>query len=158
MSSKVCGRTRGRPRHSETWWWNDEVAELVKEKRRLFKIFDKSKRGIGSLDIEENKRKYEVAKRAAKRGIVKAQRAEQVKFGEKLDEEDRKGTVFRVAKQIVGKNRDVVGGGCNRCMKDMHGDIVVEEEKILEVWRTHYEKLSNEEFPSDMEALPAVMR
>ena len=38
--------------------------------------------------------------------------------------------MFRVAKQIVGKNRDVVGGGC---MKDMNGDIVVEEEKVLEV-------------------------
>ena len=23
-------------------------------------------------------------------------------------------------------------------MKDMHGDIAEEEEKILEVWRTHY--------------------
>jgi len=89
-SLMCCGRTRARPMHSETWWWNDEVAELVKEKRRLFKMFDKSKRGIGSLDIEENKIKYEVAKRAAKRGIVKAQRAEQEKFCEKLDEEDRK--------------------------------------------------------------------
>ena len=30
---EVCGRSRGRPRHRETWWWNDEVAELVKDKR-----------------------------------------------------------------------------------------------------------------------------
>ena len=81
-----------------------------------------------------------MAKRAAKRGIVKAWEAEQEKFGESLDEADRKGAVFRVAKQIVGKNRDVVGGGC---MRDMHGGIIVEEYRILEAWRTHYEKLSN---------------
>ena len=153
VSSKVCGKTKGRPRHSETWWWNDEVAELVKEKRRLFKIYDRARRGMSSLEIEASKRNYGVAKRAAKRGIVKAQAVEQEKFGESLDEEDRKGAVFRVAKQIAGKNRDVVGGGC---MRDVHGDIVVEEDKILEVWRAHYEKLSNEEFPWDREALPAV--
>ena len=43
-------------------------------------------------------------------------------------------------------------------MKDMHGDIVVEEEKILEVWRTHYEKLSNEEFPWDGKLFRLLMR
>ena len=125
----------------------------MKEKRRLFKIYDRARRGMSSLEIEESKRNYGVAKRAAKRGIVKAQAVEQEKFGERLDAEDRKGTVFRVAKQIAGKNRDVVGGGC---MRDVHGDIVVEEDKILEVWRAHYEKLSNEEFPWNREALPVV--
>ena len=58
----VCGKTTGRPRHSETWWWNDEVAGLVKEKRRLFKIYDKSRRETDNLEIEANKRNYEVAK------------------------------------------------------------------------------------------------
>ena len=47
-----------------------------------------------------------------------------------LDKEDRKGMVFRVAKQIVRKNGDVVGGGC---VKDTDGKIVVEEEKLMEV-------------------------
>ena len=37
---------------------------------------------------------------------------EQKKFGEELDEAEKKVTVFRVAKQIARKNKDVVGGGC----------------------------------------------
>ena len=41
--------------------------------------------------------------------------------------EDRKGNVFRVAKQLVRKNRDVVGAGC---VKDNVGKIVVEEDKL----------------------------
>ena len=49
-----------------------------------------------------------------------------------------------MAKQIVKKNADVVDGGC---VKDTGGKIVVEEEKLMEVWREHYDKLSNEEFP-----------
>ena len=31
-------------------------------------------------------------------------------------------------------------------MKDSDGRIVVEEDKLLEVWRAHYDVLSNEEF------------
>ena len=34
----VCGETRGIARQKETWWWNEEVAALVKEKQRLFKL------------------------------------------------------------------------------------------------------------------------
>ena len=47
-----------------------------------------------------------------------------------LDEEDRKGTVFRVAEQIVKKTGDNVG---ESCVKNRNGKIVVEEEKLMEV-------------------------
>jgi len=43
-----------------------------------------------------------------------------------LDKEDRKGTVFKVAEQIVKKNGDVVG---ESCVKDTSGKIVVEGKK-----------------------------
>jgi len=56
--------------------------------------------------MEQDKSNYEAAKHATRKGIAKAQEAEQRKFGEKLDEEGSKGTLFRVAKQIVRKNRD----------------------------------------------------
>ena len=49
-----------------------------------------------------------------------------------MDREDAKGKVFRVVKQMVRRNKDVVGGGC---IKDKQGKIVVEEE-IKEVWRS----------------------
>ena len=50
----------------------------MKEKRRLFKIYDKSRRETGNLEIEAKKRNYEVAKRAAKRGIRHRSRAGKV--------------------------------------------------------------------------------
>ena len=31
-TEQVCGWTKGPPRHSETWWWNDEVAKAIEEK------------------------------------------------------------------------------------------------------------------------------
>ena len=61
--------------------------------------------------------------------------------------------MFRVAKQLVRKNKDVVGAGC---VKVNVGKIVVEEDKLLEVWKEHYDRISNEEFSWDKEGLTDV--
>jgi len=45
VAEEVCGKTKGRQRHRETWWWNEDVAKFVEEKRRLFRIYNKSKAG-----------------------------------------------------------------------------------------------------------------
>ena len=48
-----------------------------------------------------------------------------------------------LAKQLVIKNKDGVG---TSCVEDDDWKIVVEEYKLMEVWRAHYDKISNEEF------------
>ena len=60
-----------------------------------------------------------------------------------MDQEYKKGTLFRVAKQMKRKNRDIVGGGC---VKDENGKIVTDEGERMETWRRHFERISNEEF------------
>ena len=37
-------KTRGIARQKETWWWNEEVVALVKEKQRLFKLWKRPKK------------------------------------------------------------------------------------------------------------------
>ena len=44
---------------------------------------------------------------------------------------------------MVKRNRDVVGASC---VKGNDGKIVVKEDKLMEVWRAHYDGISNEEF------------
>jgi len=49
----------------------------------------------------------------------------------------------------VRRNRDVVGA---KCVKDSDEKNTVEEDRLMEVWRTqstHYDKISNEEFTWD---------
>ena len=41
--------------------------------------------------------------------------------------------------------------------KDDDGKIVVEEDKLMEVWRAHYDKISNEEFAWDRNSLTNVL-
>ena len=52
-------------------------------------------------EVQENKRIYDKAKRNAKKAVSKAKEEERQMCGEMLDEQDQKGSVFRVAKQIV---------------------------------------------------------
>ena len=72
-ANDVCGKTKGNQQHNETWWWNDKIAEVIKEKQRLYKIYDKSRKGVDKLKTEVCKNSYLQAKCAAKKEISKAQ-------------------------------------------------------------------------------------
>ena len=145
VAEEVCGRTKGPVRHEETWWWNDECSRVVEEKRRLYGIWQKSKSEKDEGRAKEDKSAYVTAKNDARRVIGKAKEAERSRWVDELETQDRKGKekVFKMAKILAERNKDVVGGGC---IKDENGKIVVEEEKMRDVWKVHYEKLLNEEF------------
>ena len=153
VAEEVCGRTKGKPRHAETWWWNEDCAEAVHKKKILFDAQKKAKEeGVSEAEINKAVYEYNVAKRDAKKVISRAKEAERKKWGEDLDKEDEKGRVFKVVKRLVKKNADVVGSGC---IKDEAGKIVVEEEELKETWRKYFERLLNEEFDWDRDALTA---
>jgi hypothetical protein len=136
VSENVCGKSKGRPRHRETWWWNDEVARAVEQKRKSYRVWRRTK-------SVHDAAAYQVSKRLAKQVVYKAQDAERKQLVEKLDEEEGRGNLFRVARQMIRRNKDIVGDGC---IKDCDGNVVVEQESIKEVWRKYFEKLLNEEF------------
>ena len=54
-----------------------------------------------------------------------------------------KGNLFRIAKQLVRNNKDVVGSGS---VKDRDGNIAVDDSRIKQVWKEYFKKLLNEEF------------
>ena len=35
-AEEVCGVSRGRPQHGETWWWNQDVQKAISEKKKSF--------------------------------------------------------------------------------------------------------------------------
>jgi hypothetical protein len=51
VAKETSGMTRGPPRHTETWWWNEEIAEVVAQKRKAYLLWRKSK-------SEEDKVRY----------------------------------------------------------------------------------------------------
>jgi len=74
---------------------------LNSEKRHAFRIFDKSQNDVDREIVELNWKRYQAAKGSVKRSISRAQEAEQKKFGEKLDGQDKKDNLLRVARQMV---------------------------------------------------------
>ena len=107
-------------------------------------------RGEDREKVEVNKEAYAQAKRNAKNVIGSVKQNESKKWCESMEEKHAKGKVFKAVEQMVKRNRDVTGAGCIRNAK---GKVVMEESELREVWRSHYEKLSNEEFDWDRNSL-----
>ena len=69
-TDEVCGRTKGLTRHTATWWWNQDVAKLVEEKKRSrFKIWSQTR-------SETDRAAYCHARKIASREMYKAQETE----------------------------------------------------------------------------------
>jgi len=120
--------------YSETWWWNDEVAKAIEEKRRCFKIWHKTK-------TASDRNKYKEARRNA-RGVALAQEKTRQELVNQLESTAGKKNVCRVAKQMAKSRQDVVGVNC---VKDANGKVLVGNDQVKEEWRKYMEKLLNEE-------------
>ena len=59
-AEQVCQWTKRPPRHSETWRWNEQVAEAIEEKRRHHKIWHKSKEQVIGISIRRQDEMQEV--------------------------------------------------------------------------------------------------
>ena len=134
---EVCGWTKGgMPRHRETWWWSDVVDCAIKAKRNAWKTWQQG----------GPKEAYLVAKRNARKVVYQAKKkAEEEKFSD-LKDNDKKNLIFKMARRMKDANCDVVG---EKCIKDCNGALAFDEASKLRVWRDHYEKLLNVEFPWD---------
>ena len=51
-TEQVCGWTQGQPRHSETWWWNDEIAKAIEEKEDAIRYGIKPKQQVIGISIK----------------------------------------------------------------------------------------------------------
>ena len=56
----ICGMTKGPRRHKETWWWNEEVAEAVRDKKIKYGKWKKE-------NTEKARMEYKKSRQNAKR-------------------------------------------------------------------------------------------
>ena len=135
VASEVCGYTKGKPRHFETWWWNKDVDAAVCRKRDLFRIWKQSRN-------EEDRKKYYGAKKDAKRVAYMAMDQKAREAMERVDSCRDGYQLFRIAKQRVGEKKDVVGFSC---VDDESGAVKVSVDDRKKIWKEHMEKLMNVE-------------
>ena len=135
VASEVCGYTKGKPRHFETWWWKKDVDVAVRRKRELFRIWRQSQN-------EEDRKKYCEAKQDAKRIVYMAMDQKAREAVEKVDSSRDGRELFRIVKQRAGEKSDVVGV---ICLKDESGAVKVSVDDRKKIWKEHMEKLMNVE-------------
>ena len=51
----ICGMTKGPPRHKETWWWNEEVAEAVTNKKIKYGKWKKENTEEARMDYKKSR-------------------------------------------------------------------------------------------------------
>ena len=95
--------------------------------RKWWKRKEDSLRSGKKSKCETDKAAYNRAKKVARAEVAKAQQAGRKNFGDMLDKAENRGEVYKVAKLMVRKNKDVVGV---TCVRDKQGKLVTEEAKI----------------------------
>src|SRR5271163_4831826 len=130
-------------KHKETRFWGENIAGLVKDKRRKYQ--KQYKTGL-AIDKEA----YRVAKGLVKKAITKSKIEEQYKFIDDLHLNYRRGRMFKVKNQLIRLNKDVIRSGG---IKNADGKVVCEEEGMKKIWKDYYDKLLNEEFHWDRDSL-----
>ena len=135
VADDVCGWTKGKPRHGETWWWDEGVKKALEEKRVTFKEWKRDK-------TADAKVKYSAAKKRAKRAVASAMKEASEKLMKEVEDDKSSRVMFKVAKQSVKDNKDIVGNGC---IRNKFGRLCTGERERAEVWKEHMEKVMNEE-------------
>ena len=102
------------------WWWNQNVQEKLKNKRKAKKIWDTTRDDVSKLA-------YKPARKEVKREAAKARNNENEKLYERSETSDGQNELFKITKQIYRQSKDVnqVSGIISK-----NGEILGEEMKV----------------------------
>ena len=132
----VLGVTFGKQKENkETWWWNEEVQESLKEKKEAKKAWDK-------IRDENTKKVYKEKKNKAKKAVVITKGRAHDDLYARLETKQGEKELYRLARQRNRAGKDVQHV---RVKKDENGNVMVNSEVVLKRWKEYFEKLMNEE-------------
>ena len=121
-------------RHKETWWWNEEVDEALRERKKVRKLEKKKNR----------QRHGRTARRVNKmqRVISLAKGKKQKECARNLNDPNHRIEIFRTAKQIAKERQDIIG---SNCLKGLLRKVTVDDKGIKDSSKEYMEKLVNKE-------------
>ena len=128
----ICGMTKGPLRHKETWWWNEEVAEAVREKKIKY-----GNKKWKKENTEEARMEYKKSRKNAKRVISSAKEKKQKECAIDLNDSECQNEIFRMAKQMVKERQDVTG---LNCIKGASGIVIVDGKGIKDSWKEYMDE------------------
>ena len=125
--------TKGAARRKETWWWNGEVAEAVKVKRRAFEDWHHN-------PTPEKRTLYLQAKKKSRYAVWKAKESKRKDLTKVLESVEGRKNVFKIVKQM---KRECQDPSSVECIKNEAGDLVATNQDVKNVWKDYMSKLLN---------------
>ena len=121
----VLGVTFGKRKDRETWWWNEEVQESIKEKKEAKKAWDK-------IRDKNTKKIYKEKKSKAKKAVVMAKGHAYDNLYERLETKEGEKELNRLARQRDRAGKDVQH---MRVIKDENSNVMVNSKAVLKRWK-----------------------
>ncbi|VDO96918.1 unnamed protein product [Heligmosomoides polygyrus] len=116
----------------QAWLWTDDVKAKVREKKTLYHVF------LGEKTAD-NWRKYQEARKAAKKAVAVAKATHYGDVNEKLESRDGERYLYRLAKNRHRQTEDIEKFfGIN----DENGHLLMDRKKALKRWRDYFEEIS----------------
>ena len=140
--SKTCDTKKtGKWQIKQTIWWNDTVKEVIKEKKKLYKVWVKSK-------LEEDYVKYRLVSRHSKRTVRMAKEQSWKTYGEELSEMCKLSTrhIYKSAKAMRLRDEPY---SPTTVVNDRDRNPISDEDSIKKRWQEYFKEPLN---PSRWEA------
>jgi len=133
-AEKVCGKTTGgKAIEKETWWWNEDLQDSIKEKKKAFRTWQRNR-------DDRAKEEYRAAKRKAKAEVARAKEEAYSDWYEILGTKEGEQQIYRVIKQRAQLRRDITD---TLVIKDKEGQLLTEEDKVKARWKEYFSTLLN---------------
>ena len=135
MAGKVCGLKKVGRKSKRSVWWDEEMRELVKEKRRLYEVQLQTA-------SENDREKYKEKKREVKRIVNEKKSAADDEWGERVTrtyKENKK--MFWAEVNAERKVKEKLG----MSIKDVNGNLLHEESEVKSRWNEYFCNLLNVE-------------
>lgn len=133
-SKEVLGETVCKDYKRRTPWWNEEVRNAVKEKKRAYKKWQQTRR-------EEDLQFYREKRKIVSKTVSEAKKRSWERFGEFIENAGQEG-----GKLFWGTIKSLRGRGMKQSMisvKNKDGDIIVDQGKVMDRWRSYFDDLLN---------------
>ncbi|XP_047984426.1 uncharacterized protein LOC125224950 [Leguminivora glycinivorella] len=127
VAKNVLGEIRGKGKiDKDTWWWNDDVQMILKEKKNAFKEWKSVEEG-NDREKENKRSAYLISKKKAKKAVAIARAKVQDKLYNHLESPQGQKDLYRIARERERNARDI---NHIKYMKDEEGKILTDEKSI----------------------------
>jgi hypothetical protein len=134
VASEEFGVTKGGKRKTkETWWWNEKVQNVIKEKKDYFSRMHLDR----SVD---NVERYTVAKNTTKWAVSEARGQMYDGLHQRLSKKEGEKDIYRMAKSRERTARNIIQV---KCIKDATERLLTKDEDIKNRWQEYFDKLFN---------------